>query len=300
MATLRDESRVRLELVENDVAEQFQQMLQNGEMAGETADAPAPREPGLEPSARRRLLPPRRRTLKRQLTELRSELAHSERQLEQVRTEMQGLRGTLLQRKARLGELEEVLREEAARREVAEANLQECEDRLARANEELARLQTELSANEGRLLELEAARELAEERIERLEREGERLREQLVEVEGDEEQLRAQLAEAQPPSAEREPEGREAALAEGSSLADEGTGDRRADAVRAGKPRWRVERRERDESRLHVSFGSRLELFISGDSTADVMERLQSAAPQLQLLADALYPYEDEPADESP
>ncbi len=275
-------------------------MHQNGEMVGETADAPAPSEPRLEPSARRRLLPPRRRTLKRQLTELRSELAYSERRLEQVRTEMQGLRGTLQQRKARLGELEEALSEEAARREVAEANLHEREDRLARANEELAGLQTEVSTNEGRLLELEAARELAEERIEQFERERQRVREQLLEAEGDKKQLRAQLAEAQPPSAGREPEGRQAALAERSSLDDEGAGDRRADVARAGKPRWRVERREGDGSRLRVSFGGRLELFISGDSAADVMERLQRAAPQLQLLADALYPYEDEPADESP
>jgi predicted nucleic acid-binding Zn-ribbon protein len=246
------------------------------------------------------VLPPRRRTLKRQLTELRSELAYSERQLEHVHAEMQGLRGTLQQRKARLGELEEALSEEAARRGVAEANLHEREDKLARANEELARLQTELTAKEGRLLELEAARQLAEERIEQFKREHERLRKQLVEGEGDEEQLRARLAEAQPPSAEREPEGREAALAERSSLDQEGAGDRRADVARAGKPRWRVERSEGDGSRLHVSFGSRLELFISGDSAADVMQRLQRAAPQLQLLADALCPCEDEPADEGP
>jgi len=245
------------------------------------------------------LLPPRRRILKRQLTELRSELAYSERQLEHVHTEMQGLRGKLQQRKARLGELEEALREEAARREGAEANLLECEDKLARANEELARLQTELTANERRLLELEAAREPSEERIEKLERERERLREQLVGVESDEEQLRAQLAEAPPPSAEREPERPEAALAERSWLDDEGAGDGGADVARADKPRWRVERKEGDGVGAPCQLRQQTQALHLGRQR----NRLDGAAPARGATAATPrrrpLPCEDEPADES-
>ena len=53
--------------------------------------------------------------------------------------------------------------------------------------------------------------------------------------------------------------------------------------------RWRVERRHGDQT-LQASYGDLLQLSISGERTAELMQRLQRAAPQLQLLAEALYP----------
>jgi hypothetical protein len=196
----------------------------------------------------------------------------------------------LLERKHRLGQTERALEQEAAQRAAAQASLQAREETLSAARDQLAQLQAELQASEHQRLELEAALDA------QLERAHTPLQDSLLEAdvggerEGSSLQARPERARPVPPKPNQE---QRRAAAGAAGTAERPPADRPASEPRMTPPRaaarWRVKRRQGDQM-LHTSYGDLLQLSISGERTAQLMQRLQRAAPQLQLLADALYP----------
>jgi hypothetical protein len=249
---------------------------------------------GAEPSAagqrKRGLFPVRRRTLKRQLGELQAELSSCERQFKRMQAELQKLRGQLLERKRRLGQTERALEQETAQRAAAQASLQAREERLSAAGEHLAQLQIELETSERQRLQLHSALETAGERINQRERAPPEPRDALPKADaGGKRQGPSQPAlpeHARPVAAKANQQQSRAPAGAADAAERPASEETRPPGLAA---RWRVQRRQGDQA-LHARYGNLLELSISGERTAELMRRLQRAAPELQRLAESLYP----------
>jgi chromosome segregation ATPase len=244
----------------------------------------------------RRLVPVGRRTLKRRLAGLQTELVSYERQVGRVLADLQEARAQLLERKYKLEQTEQARAQEASQRAAAEVNLHACAEALTAARNESAQLQLELAACDRQRLALESGLQEAHARINQLERERPGFQTRLPQTNGSGEKD-GLTDEARPERVrdarqqaidEQGHEAREAAGAERQSPTDRPAIQPRMIPLRAAV-RWRVEQAQANQT-LHASYGDRLQLSLSGEGAVELMQRLQSAAPQLQLLAEALYP----------